>query len=322
MKKLLSLLLAVMMVVSLLPVSAFAEMAQGEMVEQTPEPVAEPQADESTLVTSGKAGDNITWNYDEATKVLTFSGKGEMMDNVDFDFVTAVPYFAYPVEKIVVEEGITSIGTWMIYFGTDPTFENDKGNDTVTAIELPSSLTSIHEGAFGGLNKLEKLVIPEGVTTIGEQIVENSIGIKELVLPDSVTEIYSNTYGNNTGAMPNLERIVLPKNITAIPEKAFNKLTKLNYIVLPSGITKIGNNAFSNCTALKEITIPASVTEIGNSVFYNWTADQTINFELTEEEVKSKVTFGSDWSGKATIKYGGGHPCYQRQSGRKHHLEL
>ena len=320
MKKFLSLLLVVMMVVSLMPVQAFAETAQSSETtivepkkEQQPqpsielekeptqqeepvvepveepteepaaepaaepeaepvaEPEAEPQADgDSTLVTTGKAGENITWNYDETTKTLTFTGTGAMLDNEEYNFETVAPYFIYPVEKVVVGEGITELGTAMIYFGSDLDFEADTGNDTVTSVELPSTLTSIHASAFGGFNKLEKLVIPDSVTTIAEQIIEASPGIKELVLPDSISTIYAQTYLPLEG----LERVIIPKNVTEIPMSTFSGCTKLAYIELPSGLTKIGYRSFYGITSLKEINIPESVTEIGDEAFGRWASDQ------------------------------------------------
>ena len=350
MKKFLSLLLVVMMVVSLMPVQAFAETAQSSETtivepkkEQQPqpsielekeptqqeepvvepveepteepaaepaaepeaepvaEPEAEPQADgDSTLVTTGKAGENITWNYDETTKTLTFTGTGAMLDNEEYNFETVAPYFIYPVEKVVVGEGITELGTAMIYFGSDLDFEADTGNDTVTSVELPSTLTSIHASAFGGFNKLEKLVIPDSVTTIAEQIIEASPGIKELVLQDSISTIYAQTYLPLEG----LERVIIPKNVTEIPMSTFSGCTKLAYIELPSGLTKIGYRSFYGITSLKEINIPESVTEIGDEAFGRWASDQVINIALTEEEAAEKMTFGKSWKGNATVNYG------------------
>ena len=78
-KKTLSLILALLMVFSLLPVSALA----------------------ANTVQSGSCGDNMTWKLDDAG-VLTITGTGEMTES---------PWLSYKdsIKTVVIGDGVTSI---------------------------------------------------------------------------------------------------------------------------------------------------------------------------------------------------------------------
>lgn len=65
----------------------------------------------------------------------------------------------------------------------------------------------------------------------------------------------------------NMTKVVLPKHITTIGERAFGGCTKLFSIIIPSGVTTIVNYAFINCTSLSRIVIPSGVTAIGDYAF-------------------------------------------------------
>ena len=239
-----------------------------------------------------KVGDDITWTYDEETKTLTFTGKGEMYD----EYMVNMPYYTYPVEKVVIGEGITHLGSYKLYFVSDA--ETEANNTTLKEIVYPSTMKTLGDCCIGNLDGLETAAIPEGVEEIPYQVFMNCNGIKELTLPSTLKSI-----GQAFNGLDDIEKVVIPEGITEIPSNGIYNKKKLASITLPGTLTKIGYRAFAYDTAVKEITIPASVTEIGDEAFNGWTADQTITFELTEEEVAAKVTLGNKWNGSATVKY-------------------
>ncbi len=239
-----------------------------------------------------KVGDDITWTYDEETKTLTFTGKGEMYD----EYMVNMPYYTYPVEKVVIGEGITHLGSYKLYFVSDA--ETEANNTTLKEIVYPSTMKTLGDCCIGNLDGLETAAIPEGVEEIPYQVFMNCNGIKELTLPSTLKSI-----GEAFNGLDDIEKVVIPEGITEIPSNGIYNKKKLASITLPGTLTKIGYRAFAYDTAVKEITIPASVTEIGDEAFNGWTADQTITFELTEEEVAAKVTLGNKWNGSATVKY-------------------
>ena len=70
---------------------------------------------ETTLLadapTSGTCGENLTWNFDVDTGVLTISGTGEMYN---YFYDSDVPWHSYDasVKSLVLEKGMTSIGVY------------------------------------------------------------------------------------------------------------------------------------------------------------------------------------------------------------------
>ena len=245
-----------------------------------------------------KVGDNVTWSYDEATKTLTFTGKGDTWD-ADFNYA----YSTYPVEKVVIGEGITGVGTNMLWFYTDSATKGH--NTTLKDIKFPSTITRIGKSAIGYIDGIETFYIPEGITTLSNQIFYQCTGIKDVRIPTTMKELSANAYKGIT-----FERLVIPSHITAIPANTFSGMSTLLSIELPEGLTEIARMAFKGCYKVSEIKIPTTVTTIGYNAFNGWGADQTIRFELTEEEVNTKVSLSSGWNGSATIRYKGDEASY------------
>ena len=46
--------------------------------------------------------------------------------------------------------------------------------------------------AFGGVSKLESIVLPDGVTTIGDNAFDSCTDLTRITIQDSVTNIFSN----------------------------------------------------------------------------------------------------------------------------------
>lgn len=64
---------------------------------------------------SGTYGENITWNFDEATGTLTFSGSGDMADTPAGEFTPWEKNFRTEVKHIIINDGITNIGMNAFY---------------------------------------------------------------------------------------------------------------------------------------------------------------------------------------------------------------
>ena len=85
---------------------------------------------------------------------------------------------------------------------------------TLTKIEIPRGVSVIGSGAFSGCDQISgKVTVPEGVTAIREDAFRDCDSITELDLPDSLVELGRQCFMN----MDSLEKLVLPKNVTAIP---------------------------------------------------------------------------------------------------------
>ena len=232
-------------------------------------------------VHSGTCGENLTWEL-ESDGVLTISGIGAM--------ATDVPWNEYrdSIEKIIINDGVTSIGSEAFYYCT-----------SLTQITIPESVTSIGSFAFYGCKSLTQITIPEGVTYINSHTFYYCTSLAQITIPESMTFIGNCAfYGCKS-----LPQITIPESVTYISKNAFYGCTSLTGIVveeanpnyssldgvlynkdkttlicypagkteasfdIPEGVTAIGSYAFYSCESLTEITIPESVTIIGSEAF-------------------------------------------------------
>lgn len=129
--------------------------------------------------------------------------------------------------------------------------------------------------------------------------------IRSLVVKPGVT-----TVGNTTlsGAM-RLERVELPEGITSIGNAAFDLTLALKEIKLPSTLTEIGELAFSY-GGLTKINIPASVRTIGPKAFWFMDSLKEIRFEGDAPEFLEHGVF---LGVTATAYYPAGNPTWTEE---------
>ena len=283
-KRLLSFVLAVLMIASLLPATALA-------------------ADIVASGTCGAEGDgsNLTWTLD-SEGVLTISGSGDMYD---YDFSSAPWYGSSSrVKSAVIADGVTSIGDYAFC---------DCYN--LASVSIPDSVTLIDNGAFSYCSSLTSVTIPDSVTSIGHGAFASCTSLTGIwvaegnshyandasgvlfnkdkttlvqcpgaisgsyAIPDSVTSIGSYAFSFCTS----LTSVTIPDSVTSIGEWAFNYCRSLTSVTIPNSVTIIGDSAFSNCKSLTSVAIPDSVTSIGSYAFDHCTS-------LTSVTIPDSVT--------------------------------
>lgn len=271
MKRTISLVLAFCLLLSCIPV--YAEEPTVETYEDVPETInySEPvastdesagptaaQSSSSSAATSGQCGDNLTWEFDEATGMLTISGTGDSVWDYDPSWAEDArlpPWYGVreKIETLVFSCQVNIIGSYSFA-------------DCVNLIEvkLPDSLRSIGLSAFSGCVGLPAINIPEGVTHILGGAFENCASLAEAKLPDSVDYLGDFVFSGCSS----LAKVVLPNEISELPGGIFVKCESLTTFTLPDSITSIGGYAFGECTNLQAIKIPNSVTSIEDSAFY------------------------------------------------------
>lgn len=131
-----------------------------------------------TPALSGKCGKNVSYSISD-DGVLTISGTGAMNNFTYERNISDCPWHGvrYALKKIVVEDGVTSIGSYAFSFDVH-----------VTDVTLPSSLKTIGNDAFWGCYGLTSVVIPEGVTSIGAYAFALCSAIKTITVPASTTK--------------------------------------------------------------------------------------------------------------------------------------
>ena len=305
-KRLLSFVLAALMIASLLPATALA-------------------ADIVASGTCGAEGDgsNLTWTLD-SEGVLTISGSGDM-----HDYVYSSPWHenGNQIRSVLMENGVTGIGNFAFFecisltSMTIPDSVTCIGNcafkdcSSLASVTIPDSVASIGVYAFCGCTSLKSVTIPDSVTSIGDyafgfctsltgiwvdggssHYFSDASGVLfnkdktvlaqcpgafsgSYVIPDGVTSINDAAFVNCTS----LTSVTIPDGVTNIGYEVFAGCTSLANMVLPNGVTRIGAEAFEWCTSMKNITIPDGVMSIGYDAFLNCKSLTNVYFTGTEE---------------------------------------
>lgn len=269
-KRLVSLLLAFSMMLTFLPVGAVTAFAE--------DPEWSCGANASNIVTA---------HFNSASGTLTFSGEGAMENYQTMHFVAPWKEISNQIKKIVIENGVTSIGSNAFYQCSDMQATLDLsdakaltsiGNNAfygckklTGSLEIPDSVTEIGAEAFLDCNNLSgNFELPEGLQSVGNDAFYNCYNLTGgLKLPDTVTSIGTGAFYN----CANLDGyLVLSSSLTKIPKIAFNNCVNLKVedkLVIPSSVTVIEDAAFARCSSLTgDLEIPDTVTSIGNNAFY------------------------------------------------------
>lgn len=134
---------------------------------------------------NGETPAAIDFVWDEATKTLSINGVGDMADyplGGPLGLTNTAPWAQYAdkAEKLVISEGITSIGSmdFALFY-------------ELKEVELPASLTKIGAAAFAYCFALEEINLPAGLTEIGQSaFMMNSL--HSVVIPAGVEELIEN----------------------------------------------------------------------------------------------------------------------------------
>ena len=264
-KRFLSLLLAVTLCLSMLPVGALA--AENEETEPETECVCTElctgESVNADCPICGAVGADLTACAGTETQTVTpsnaLNATDQAGDSPNLEYNNESQLFVHFIDgsEIILQ---------------NVTFNSD-GQNTLT---IGAQLDSIS----GALDLSGTISGPGGtytITTIGDEAFENCTGLTSITLPASVTSIGDNAFGRCSS----LTAITVAKenaNYTAEDGVLFNKdktelirypegKTGTSYIV-PATVTTIRDSAFSGCTGLTSITISASVTSVNESAFY------------------------------------------------------
>ena len=275
-KRILCLALVMVMIFTLLPMSAFA-------------------ADVVASGTCGAEGDNLTWTLD-SEGTLTISGTGKMTDHI-YNSSAAWDSSRSSIKSVIISDGVTSIGE-AAFSCCDNLTSVTIGNsvtsiggyafldcDSLTSVTIPDSVTSIGSDAFSSCSSLTSVTIPDSVTSIGSDAFFNCSSLTSVTIPDSVTSIGSDSFSG----CRSLTSVTIPDSVTSIGDRAFYDCSSLTSVTIPDSVTSIGGYAFYDCRSLTSVTIGSGVTSIGDYAFSDC-------YSLTSVTIGSGVTSIGDYA--------------------------
>ena len=231
-KRILSLLLAIIMTISL-GVVAFADEA---------------------IVASGNCGandDKLTWTL-TSNGTLTISGEGEIKSYADDEWEDRKS----EIKKIVIESGVTTIG-----------YSAFTGCTSLTDVVIPDSVTCIDNNAFLRCTNLSEISLPDSVIRLGSGVFEDCTNLKSVRLPQNLTSIpYRFFFGCSR-----LKSISLPDSVTRIGEAAFGfcdlQEQVVQEIVSSDNISFIDSRAFEGNKNIYTVHIGKNVEYIQTETF-------------------------------------------------------
>ena len=272
MKKFLSLILAVCLVIAMVPMGAFSVTASAETA-------------------TGTTGD-CTWTLDGT--VLTISGNGEMGDYEGTPWGT-------DITEAIIENGVTRIGGCAF-----------RGCSNLTSVTIPNSVLNIYTSAFEYCSSLTTITIPNSVTYIGQYVFDGCASLTDINVDkeneyfSSIDGVLFNKYLEIIIKYPEgktASTYSIPDGVTSIDGNAFYKCSNLIGVTIPNSITYIGRNAFSGCTGLTSMTLPNSVTRIDEYAFEDCNSLTNISVDAENENYTSKEGVLFDKNLKTIIKY-------------------
>lgn len=218
----------------------------------------------------GKCGNYAEWYLNDG--VLTITGSSEMNN---YNEQKKAPWSGKKVTKCVIEDGITTIGSYAfadlgelteisfpnsIFQAGEYAFKNCTG---LKNIELPEKMEmwKISTGMFEGCISLETVKLSGNILNIGKGAFANCTSLRSFTVPEMVTEIEAGTFQN----CESLASVTLSERVERVGKDAFSGCV-LTEIQLPSKVTNIKENAFSG-NKFTEITLPAALTELGANAF-------------------------------------------------------
>ncbi|HEM6288875.1 TPA: leucine-rich repeat protein [Streptococcus suis] len=258
-------------------------------------------------------------NYSSDTKSLYVEFK---------DGVTKIPARLFAEAKQVIRvdlpEGLKEIGESAFYATSimkdeskesapkPPANENSNAEKeqqnapfdavSMTRLELPDSLETIGNHAFGGIDTLTSVNIPKNLVVADQAFAGSrnlthlrnnvegiripdgmleSTGIATFIVPEGITEIGKYALRDNkttdkdsafesSSSEPvkwaGLTNVILPSTLTKIDSRTFES-TSIKFIDIPNGVSEIGEGAFRFSPELETVKLPKELKKLGGYLF-------------------------------------------------------
>ena len=257
-KRLISLLVAVCMMITMLPLSAVTAFAADTATEQ------EAIVDGYKYKYKVNGGNATITDFCGPVKPTNYDYDIDIPETLDDKYtVTAIGNYAFyslmQLGEVTIPQSVTSIG--------DHAFELCK---YMTSVTINDAATSIGDSAFQQCEELETLKLGEHITTIGKDAFFDCNVLDNVTIPDSVTSIGDSAFG----LCWQLKTLSLGKNIETIGDDnfvgvydgVFYYCYRLSKITIPEKVKTIELNTFKGCSGLTSITLPAGLTSFKDSL--------------------------------------------------------
>ena len=318
MKKVLSVVLVVLLMLSVLPTGLFSITV-------------------SAATASGRCGNTAYWTINTNTGRLDITGTGQIGPygsrdaygyyeggprTGNFWMVNSTYAYANSIKNVYINEGITGIASEVFYANWRNGYPTYIQN--LESIHVPTTLEYIYSSAFykypdiyicdlaswcqvncydqfGDLYFNDELlsgelVIPNNVAEIGTGVFYSQDGITSVTIPEGVTSIGNSAFSSCTNlktatvsgncpitsdcGLGNITTLTIRGDVDTV-SGSFNNLKKVQQIAIENGVETIDSDAFNGCSKLTQVSLTNSVKEIGANAFNGCDALTDVYFDGT-----------------------------------------
>jgi uncharacterized repeat protein (TIGR02543 family) len=263
-KRLISLLVAVCMMITMLPLSAVTAFA----------------ADTSSSTVYEATVDGYKYAY-----TVNADGNATITDFLGPVASTSTGSYDITIPEKLDDHPVTGLGEYS--FAANP-YDGHQGNplcSKIRSVTIQQNVTSIGDRAFDGCSALTTLSLGEKIKTIGNYAFENCTSLTGVTIPQSVTSIGYYAFEGCTHLNP----LTIKGPITSMGNYAFAGSTYLTSLTLYDDIQTIGNFAFLGSTSLKTVTLPKNLTSIGEYAFANCSELESITIPEKVKTINPKT---------------------------------
>ena len=173
--------------------------------------------------------------------------------------------YSYPlcsnIHSVTIPQSVKSIGREAFY-----------KCDGLESLTINGAIDTMGYRAFSNCTSLTTLKLGEHIKTIGDNAFNGCSALKNVTIPENVTSI-----GYYAFAFSGLESLTINGAIDTMEDEAFYHCEDLKTLKLGEHIKTIGESAFQECSDLDNVTIPESVTSIGRCAFVECTSLTTLS---------------------------------------------
>ena len=141
---------------------------------------------------------------------------------------------------------------------------------SLSAIDIPATVTEIGASAFCYTTAITEVVIPDAVHYIGDEAFLGCSRLSSITLSSHLDGISAGLFQDCTA----LRSITIPQSVIAIFPNAF-KQSGVVSVIFEGSLDGLGNYAFSGCTGLRSIVLPTTA-HIEGAAFYGCSNLETV----------------------------------------------
>lgn len=288
-KRLISLLVAVCMMITMLPLSAVTAFAadipaRGEdefdyqglrykkLSSSTVSVVGPVEVQTERVIPETVVNNGTTYTV---TEIGDRAFDCRLVDSTPYKDYVGKPNFV----SIKIPKTITRIGAYAFRQCGD--LHTNSGLVNVI-FDSESQLKLIDHDAFANCCAIREFELPREVETIGENAFYDDWCIKKFTFQEGsrLKSIGGNAFHCNSS----LQSLTLPSSVTNIDHHAFYQCSSLDEFVIPDGVESIERAVFAECSKLKTVTVPNSVKKVVQKAFLKCSSLENVVYKGTADQ--------------------------------------